>query len=66
MDVEPAGETSLRVSALPADVESSQAEGFIEDILKLLSENKKIKPATCGKACSITPPATVPSGPGKC
>lgn len=41
--VEPAGETSLRVSALPADVESSQAEGFIEDILKLLSENKKIK-----------------------
>lgn len=43
VDVEPAGETSLRVSALPADVESSQAEGFIEDILKLLSENKKIK-----------------------
>ena len=41
VDVEPAGETSLRVSALPADVESSQAEGFIEDILKLLSENKK-------------------------
>lgn len=43
VDVEPAGETSLRVSSLPADVESSQAEGFIEDILKLLSENKKIK-----------------------
>lgn len=43
VDVEPAGENSLRVSALPADVESSQAEGFIEDILKLLSENKKIK-----------------------
>lgn len=43
VDVEPAGETSLRVSTLPADVESSQAEGFIEDILKLLSENKKIK-----------------------
>ena len=43
VDVEPAGETSFRVSALPADVESSQAEGFIEDILKLLSENKKIK-----------------------
>lgn len=43
VDVEPAGETSLRVSALPVDVESSQAEGFIEDILKLLSENKKIK-----------------------
>lgn len=43
VDVEPAGESTLRVSALPADVESGQAEGFIEDILKLLSENKKIK-----------------------
>lgn len=43
VDVEPAGETALRVSALPADVENGQAEGFIEDILKLLSENKKIK-----------------------
>lgn len=43
VDVEPAGETALRVSALPADVENGQAEGFINDILKLLSENKKIK-----------------------
>ncbi len=43
VDVEPAGETALRVSALPADVENGQAEGFIDDILKLLSENKKIK-----------------------
>lgn len=43
VDVEPAGESTLRVSALPADVANGQAEGFIEDILKLLSENKKIK-----------------------
>ena len=43
VDVEPAGESTLRVSALPADVANGQAEGFIEDILKLLSENKNIK-----------------------
>lgn len=43
VDVEPAGESTLRVSALPADVANGQAQGFIEDILKLLSENKKIK-----------------------
>ena len=45
VDAEPAGETVLRVSALPADVEGSQAEGFIDDILKLLSENKTIRPS---------------------
>ena len=44
VDVTPAGETVLRVSALPADVENGQAEGFIEDILKLLAENKSIQP----------------------
>lgn len=43
VDVEPAGESTLRVSALPADVANGQAQGFIEDILKLLSENKKIR-----------------------
>ncbi len=43
VDVEPAGESTLRVSALPADVANGQAEGFIEDILKLLSENKNIR-----------------------
>ena len=43
VDAEPAGENTLRVSALPADVANGQAEGFIEDILKLLSENKKIR-----------------------
>jgi DNA mismatch repair protein MutL len=43
VDAEPAGETMLRVSALPADVEAGQAEGFISDILKMLSENKEIK-----------------------
>ena len=44
VDVEPAGETVLRVSALPADVANGQTEGFIEDILKLLAENKAIQP----------------------
>ena len=44
VDVEPAGETVLRVSALPADVANGQAESFIEDILKLLAENKSIQP----------------------
>lgn len=43
VDVEPAGESTLRVSALPADVANGQAEGFIDDILKLLSENKNIR-----------------------
>ena len=45
VDAEPAGETMLRVSALPADVEAGEAEGFISDILKLLAENKEIRPS---------------------
>lgn len=45
VDVEPAGESALRVSALPADVANGQAESFIEDILKLLAENKTIRPS---------------------
>lgn len=36
-------ETSLRVSALPADVEDGEAEAFIQDILTLLEENRSIK-----------------------
>ena len=43
VDAEPAGETSLRVSALPADVEDGEAEAFIQDILTLLEENRSIK-----------------------
>ena len=35
----------LRVSALPADVEAGEAEGFISDSLKLLAENKEIRPS---------------------
>ena len=44
VDVEPAGETLLRVSGLPADIENSRAEGFIHDILNLLAQEKAIKP----------------------
>lgn len=44
VDVEPAGETLLRVSALPADIENSRAENFLHDILNLLAQEKDIKP----------------------
>ena len=44
VDVEPAGEALLRVSALPADIENSRAENFIHDILNLLAQEKDIKP----------------------
>ncbi len=42
VDAEPAGETMLRVSALPADVANDAAEAFIHDILKYLEEGKNI------------------------
>ena len=45
VDVEPSGETILRVSSLPADIKNDEAEEFIREILTLLSENKKINPA---------------------
>jgi len=45
VDVEPSGETILRISSLPADIKNDEAEEFIREILKLLSENKKINPA---------------------
>ncbi len=44
VDIEPGGETVLRVSSLPADIKNAEAEEFIREILKLLSENKNIKP----------------------
>lgn len=40
VDVEPAGETLLRVSALPADVQNDAAEAFIHDILHYVEEGK--------------------------
>lgn len=45
VDLEPSGETILRVSSLPADIKNDEAEEFIREILTLLSENKKINPA---------------------
>lgn len=44
VDAEPAGESLLRVSGLPADIENSRAESFIHDILNLLAQEKDIKP----------------------
>jgi DNA mismatch repair protein MutL len=44
VDVEPAGETMVRVSALPTDVDNNSAEAFIHDILKYLEEGKNITP----------------------
>ena len=45
VDAEAAGETTLRISSLPADVRDSEAEGFIGDILTMLGEMKNIAPA---------------------
>ncbi len=42
VDVEPAGETMLRVSSLPADIKADGAEDFIREITKMLSEMKNI------------------------
>lgn len=44
VDAEAAGETTLRISSLPADVRDSEAEGFIGDILTMLGEMKNIAP----------------------
>ncbi len=41
VDLEPAGETMLRLSSLPADVNASEADEFIAEIAKYLRENKK-------------------------
>lgn len=42
VDVEPAGENLLRVSALPTDVKNENAEDFIKDIMHYLEEGKKV------------------------
>lgn len=45
VDIEPAGETLLRVSSLPADIKVDGAEDFIREITKMLSEMKNISPS---------------------
>lgn len=45
VDIEPAGETLLRVSSLPADIKADGAEDFICEITKMLSEMKNISPS---------------------
>ena len=43
VDVEPAGETMLRVSSLPADIKAEDAEDFILEISKMLREMRTIQ-----------------------
>lgn len=42
VDIEQAGEEMLRISSLPSDIKDSEAEDFIRDILKMISEMKNI------------------------
>ena len=42
VDIEQAGEAMLRISSLPSDIKDSEAEDFIRDILKMISEMKNI------------------------
>ena len=43
VDVEAGGETMLRISSLPTDIKAEDAEGFIMEISKMLSELREIK-----------------------
>lgn len=45
VNIEPAGETLLRISSLPADIKADGAEDFIREITKMLSEMKNISPS---------------------
>lgn len=45
VDIEPTGETLLRISSLPADIKADGAEDFIREITKMLSEMKNISPS---------------------
>lgn len=45
VDVSSGGEDMLRISSLPSDIKTTQAEGFIKEILKMLSEMKDIEPS---------------------
>lgn len=42
VDIEQAGEEMLRVASLPVDIKDEEAEGFVRDILKMISEMKTI------------------------
>lgn len=42
VDIEAAGETMLRVSSLPSDIKADDAEDFVRDITKMLSELRTI------------------------
>lgn len=45
VDVSAGGEDMLRISSLPSDIKADQAEGFIKEILKMLTEMKDIAPS---------------------
>ena len=45
VDIEPAGETMLRVSSLPTDIKADGAEDFIHEITKMLNEMKNVSPS---------------------
>ncbi|MGL5206330.1 MAG: DNA mismatch repair endonuclease MutL [Acidaminococcaceae bacterium] len=42
VDIEQAGEEMLRVASLPVDIKDDEAENFVRDILKMISEMKTI------------------------
>lgn len=42
VDIEQAGEEMLRIASLPVDIKDEEAESFVRDILKLISEMKTI------------------------
>lgn len=42
VDIEAAGETMLRVSSLPSDIKADDAEDFVREITKMLSELRTI------------------------
>lgn len=49
VDVSSGGEDMLRISSLPSDIKTEQAEGFIKEILKMLTEMKDIEPSDLRK-----------------
>jgi DNA mismatch repair protein MutL len=42
VDIEQAGEEMLRIASLPVDIKDEEAESFVRDILKMISEMKTI------------------------
>ena len=45
VDISSAGEDVLRISSLPSDIKDAEAESFLHDIFKMLSEMKNISPS---------------------